>query len=152
MSLDPTVRESEVEKQLDDIDKKFRLNFSKEIKEIKLKTHLCQFKCYNSDISLLDAESCSRNCFQPFLHVKKNATILIENNKEVFEKCKTIVLLKQKQYKVVVKEMHDCLLKYQMNLNSNLDEIKYIYQGYMKNFDTLINDEYLNLIKKDNKI
>ena len=135
-----------IDNMITEVDYKFRQNFQDVIKEMKSFTHKCQYLCYQNKEKLQDAEICSRNCFLPLLNSKKNISILIENNKENFEQCKLNAEgVYAKDAGGYRRQIFKCLEKYTQDLDQNKDEIEYIYKGYMKNFDILLNSQ-------DNKI
>lgn len=136
-----------------ELDSSFRLNFKDLIKESKLYAHKCQYLCYEKRNDLLEAESCARNCFKPILHSKKNISVLIENLKENFEKCRFTAQTVNKDETGAKKGIVKCLKKYQSDLDGLKEEVEYIYKGYMKNFDSLIAEaekKEKNDIVKDN--
>ena len=128
-----------IDNMIIEIDYNFRMNFQDVIKEMKLLTHKCQHLCYLKQEKLQDAEMCSRKCFLPLLNSKKNISILLENCKENFEKCKLnaegTFAKDQGGYR---RQVYKCLEKYTLDLDHNKDEIEYIYKGYMKNFEILL--------------
>jgi hypothetical protein len=138
IDINSPVNNVAIEKILLELDFSFRMNFQDLIKEAKLLTHKCQYLCYERKNSLLDAENCARNCYKPLLHAKKNISILIENLKENFEKCKFTAETGNKDLVGSRKEVKKCLNKYKTDLDGIKDEAEYIYKGYMKNFDSLI--------------
>ncbi len=123
---------------IDEIDKNYRLNFSKLIIDSKFNAHKCQTTCYEFTKDLVKAETCARNCFKPILYTKKNVTNIIENIKEDFEKCRTTVRSNYKEPKAINVQLDKCVQNYTNSLDATKDEIEYIYKGYMKNFDELI--------------
>jgi hypothetical protein len=130
-----------VDDQIAEIDKKFRLNFPDLIMESKMLTHKCQFLCYKNRTNLLDTEECARKCFQPFLHIKKNVSGIVENMKEKFEKCRTVARNKRgNSLGLLNKDIERCISSYIEDINKSKDEIEYIYKGYMKNFEVLLKD------------
>ncbi len=138
---DGTVGNSEIEHAISQFDSSYRLNFSDFIKETKLNTHKCQFLCYQNKLNLVEAEECARNCFKPLLNAKKNISVLIEGKKEEFEKCKYQAESKSKENWYVQKEVEKCVKKYFEEMAGIKEEIEYIYKGYMKNFEFLLNEE-----------
>jgi hypothetical protein len=96
--------------------------------------------CFQNKKNLLDSENCARNCYKPILYSKKNVSILIENLKESLEKCRFDIQLKSDDVNMVKKETDKCLEKYKLGLNGIKDEVEYIYKGYMKNYDMLIQE------------
>ena len=126
---------------IDETDKQYRNNFELLIIESKLKAHKCQYRCYENIKNLNDAEKCARKCFMPILYIKKNVSNLIENFKEEFEKCRTIGRSNYKDNKSLRNELTKCVETYKKNLDGAKEEIEYIYNGYMKNFDDLLNND-----------
>ncbi len=123
------------------INKKYRESFGELIIESKKLTHECQLECYNKiKKDLKEAEKCSRNCFLPMIHIKKNITKLMESSEENLEQCKTKSLLNKFDVKYDRSKIIECLTKYEEDLFKTRDESKYIYSGYMKNFSSLINN------------
>jgi len=137
-----TLSDSTIDKSTMDIDKYYREKFGPLILEAKKQTHKCQYECYSNteNKNLEAAENCARNCFMPMLHIKKNITILVENCKENFEKCKTLSISKTNSTRYDSSKIYKCLDKYEKELTNTKDEAEYIYKGYMKNFDDLISE------------
>lgn len=140
LSKDEVINEKLIENSILIIDQQFRLKFQDLIKESKLNSHKCQYMCYQKNLSLLDSEVCARNCYKPILYSKKNISILIENVKENFEKCKFTVESATKDNSVKIKDIGKCLNKYKTDLDGLKDEVEYIYKGYMKNYDLLFSE------------
>lgn len=138
-----------IENMITEIDYNFRWNFQDVLKEMKLHTHKCQYLCYQNKEKLQEAEICSRNCFLPLLNSKKNISIIMENNKENFEKCKLnaegTFAKDQGGYR---RQVYKCLEKYTQDLDQSKDEIEYIYKGYMKNFEILLGPDVKGEEKK----
>jgi hypothetical protein len=130
---------------IDEIDKKYRQNFAKLIIECKLNSHKCQTNCYEFAKDLDKAELCARNCFKPILYTKKNVANIIENLKEDFEKCRVTVRSNYKEPKAINSQLDKCIEKYNKDLESAKEEIEYIYNGYMKNYEELKNNPNINL-------
>jgi hypothetical protein len=145
--LDGTISTAAADNLISTLDSQFRLNFKDLIKQAKLNTHKCQYMCYTNKKELIDAEECARNCFKPLLYAKKNISTLIEIKKEEFEKCRFASESRNKENSLNAVEIKKCISKYQNDLNGLKDEIDYIYNGYMKNYDTLL-AEFENTEKK----
>jgi hypothetical protein len=139
---DGTIPNSQIEESIVTYDSSYRLNFSSLIKEMKLKTHKCQLKCYESLTNLLESEECARNCFKPLLNTKKNISLLLEEKKENFEKCKTSCEINSKPNWYNLNKVNICLKKYYEEVSSLKEEVEYIYRGYMKNFEYLNDEKY----------
>ncbi len=138
LSKDEPITKAEVDNTISKIDQNFRLNFHELIKEAKMKTHNCQFLCYQNNKNLLEGEVCARNCYKPLLYSKKNIASLMENTKENFEKCRFTAENLKKERLYLRKELMKCIDKYTSDLDGMKDEVEYIYKGYMKNFEVLM--------------
>jgi hypothetical protein len=73
--------------------------------------------------------------------IKKNVTSLMENAKEKMEKCrvdkKIFLQASAMNYNI---ELRKCIRDYETNLNEMREEIEFIYEGYTKNFEKLIQE------------
>jgi|LauGreDrversion4_2_1035121.scaffolds.fasta_scaffold263781_1 hypothetical protein len=141
MNKGETIDDLTFDKLITNFDNKFRNSYEKQILNTKLLTHKCQFNCYNHNTSLLNAEDCARNCYKPMLMIKKNVTSLMENAKEKMEKCrvdkKIFLQASAMNYNI---ELRKCIRDYETNLNEMREEIEFIYEGYTKNFEKLIQE------------
>jgi len=130
--------ENLIDYKIINIDKRYRELFKDYIIESKKLTHNCQFNCYNNkNVDLKESENCSRNCFLPMIHIKKNISKLIENCKENFEKCKQNANLEKSNRSKIDK----CLENYEKDLMLNKEEAEYIYSGYLKNLNELMKNQ-----------
>ena len=118
-------------------DKNYRNHFEQLIRENKKLTHKCQYECYENKQKLSEGEECARNCFQPLLFSKKNISYLMEGIKEHFEKCRfnSSQLLGTPSKNNALK---NCILEYDEKMLGIKDEVEFIYKGYIKNFDEII--------------
>jgi hypothetical protein len=140
---DGTIPNSQVEESIASYDASYRMNFSNLIKEMKLNTHKCQLNCYEnlSFKSLEDSEECARNCFKPLLNTKKSISLLLEQKKDNFERCKSSCESSSKPNWYNYKKVTQCLNQYYQEVSSLKEEVEYIYKGYMKNFEYLLNTD-----------
>lgn len=114
-------------KEIGEVDEKFRDKFIEQHKKLKSMTHLCQHRAYaNEAFSLEEASTLSHNCYLPMLMVRKHAQSLLGTSKDSYKKC----LLTTPQKEQV------CLEKYKNELKSKAVGVQSMYAGHLQNFST----------------
>lgn len=139
MKRTDAVKDEDFDTLLSHSDAAFRNTIQSSIIKVKLLTHQCQSNCYQNNSKINEAENCARTCFQPLLQIKKNVTKLMDVQKEKLMKCKTDNFLRKEEsanfYNLAIKK---CFMAYSKNLEEIKEEIEFIYDGYTKNFESLI--------------
>lgn len=113
----------------------FRLSFAKEIMNFKLKTHECQLNCYrkfHNENDLYKAELCAKDCALPLLGANVSITKLISKIDKDHNECRN--LIESKDSNVSISAYSKCFHQFRNNLVAQREEIKFIYDGFYKQF------------------
>lgn len=112
-----------------------RTMFAKEIIDFKIKTHECQLKCYQKfqkDNDLYKSELCSKECSLPLLGANVSISKLLSKVDKEHMECRNAS--ESKDYLVNKNVYIKCFNSFKENLHSQIEEIKYIYEGFYKQF------------------